>query len=112
MAEVCAEHGIRQLHVAETEKYAHVTYFFNGGREQEWEGEERHLVDSPRDVPTYDHKPEMSARAAPGTSPPTTQGGKGAPAPPPTPSSATGPRAITASASSTSPIPTWSATPA
>jgi len=56
--------GGRQLHVAETEKYAHVTYFFNGGREQEWEGEERHLVESPRDVPTYDHKPEMSARAA------------------------------------------------
>ncbi|MET0126950.1 MAG: alkaline phosphatase family protein, partial [Solirubrobacterales bacterium] len=44
--------------------YAHVTYFFNGGREQEWEGEERALVDSPRDVPTYDQKPEMSARAA------------------------------------------------
>ena len=57
-----AEAGGRQLHVAETEKYAHVTYFFNGGREQEWEGEERCLVDSPRDVPTYDHKPEMSAR--------------------------------------------------
>jgi len=56
--------GGRQLHVAETEKYAHVTYFFNGGREQEWEGEERRLVDSPRDVPTYDHKPEMSARGA------------------------------------------------
>ena len=54
----------RQLHVAETEKYAHVTYFFNGGREAEWEGEERRLVDSPRDVPTYDHKPEMSAAAA------------------------------------------------
>ena len=53
--------GARQLHVAETEKYAHVTYFFNGGREEEWEGEERCLVDSPRDVPTYDHKPEMSA---------------------------------------------------
>ena len=59
-----AEHGERQLHVAETEKYAHVTYFFNGGREAEWEGEERHLVDSPRDVPTYDERPEMSARAA------------------------------------------------
>ena len=58
-----AEHGERQLHVAETEKYAHVTYFFNGGREAEWE-EERHLVDSPRDVPTYDERPEMSARAA------------------------------------------------
>ncbi len=64
LAEVLAEHGIRQLHVAETEKYAHVTYFFNGGREEEWEGEERALVDSPRDVPTYDHKPEMSAEAA------------------------------------------------
>ena len=56
--------GKRQLHVAETEKYAHVTYFFNGGREAEWEGEERSLVPSPRDVPTYDHKPEMSARDA------------------------------------------------
>jgi 2,3-bisphosphoglycerate-independent phosphoglycerate mutase len=64
LAETIAETGGRQLHVAETEKYAHVTYFFNGGREQEWEGEERHLVDSPRDVPTYDHKPQMSARAA------------------------------------------------
>jgi 2,3-bisphosphoglycerate-independent phosphoglycerate mutase len=60
MAEVCAEHGIRQLHVAETEKYAHVTYFFNGGREDEWPGETRILVPSPRDVPSYDHKPEMS----------------------------------------------------
>jgi 2,3-bisphosphoglycerate-independent phosphoglycerate mutase len=60
MAEVCAEHGIRQLHVAETEKYAHVTYFFNGGREEEWQGETRILVPSPRDVPSYDHKPEMS----------------------------------------------------
>jgi 2,3-bisphosphoglycerate-independent phosphoglycerate mutase len=61
MAEVLAEHGIRQLHVAETEKYAHVTYFFNGGREDEWEGETRILVPSPKDVPTYDKKPEMSA---------------------------------------------------
>ena len=61
MAEVCAEHGIRQLHVAETEKYAHVTYFFNGGREDEWQGETRILVPSPRDVPSYDHKPEMCA---------------------------------------------------
>ena len=50
-----------QLHVAETEKYAHVTYFFNGGREAEWGGEARVLVPSPRDVPSYDHKPEMSA---------------------------------------------------
>jgi 2,3-bisphosphoglycerate-independent phosphoglycerate mutase len=61
MAEVLAEHGLRQLHVAETEKYAHVTYFFNGGREQEWVGETRILVPSPRDVATYDQKPEMSA---------------------------------------------------
>jgi 2,3-bisphosphoglycerate-independent phosphoglycerate mutase len=64
LAETIARAGGRQLHVAETEKYAHVTYFFNGGREQELEGEEHCLVESPRDVPTYDHKPEMSARAA------------------------------------------------
>jgi 2,3-bisphosphoglycerate-independent phosphoglycerate mutase len=61
LAEVLAEHDVRQLHVAETEKYAHVTYFFNGGRESAWEGETRVLVPSPRDVPSYDHKPEMSA---------------------------------------------------
>jgi 2,3-bisphosphoglycerate-independent phosphoglycerate mutase len=61
MAEVLAGHGLRQLHVAETEKYAHVTYFFNGGDEHEWEGETRILVPSPRDVATYDLKPEMSA---------------------------------------------------
>ena len=64
LAEVIAARGERQIHVAETEKYAHVTYFFNGGREAEWEGEERCLVDSPRDVPTYDHRPQMSAAAA------------------------------------------------
>ena len=64
LAEVISRVGDRQLHVAETEKYAHVTYFFNGGREEELEGEDRRLVDSPRDVPTYDKKPEMSARAA------------------------------------------------
>ena len=64
IAAVISEPGERQLHVAETEKYAHVTYFFNGGREAEWEGEERALVDSPRDVATYDQKPEMSAAAA------------------------------------------------
>ena len=64
IAQVIAEQGERQLHAAETEKYAHVTYFFNGGREQEWSGEERYLVDSPRDVPTYDKKPQMSAAAA------------------------------------------------
>jgi 2,3-bisphosphoglycerate-independent phosphoglycerate mutase len=61
LAAVLAEHEVRQLHVAETEKYAHVTYFFNGGREAEWGGETRILVPSPRDVPSYDHKPEMSA---------------------------------------------------
>jgi 2,3-bisphosphoglycerate-independent phosphoglycerate mutase len=64
LASTLAERGIAQLHVAETEKYAHVTYFFNGGEEDEYEGEEHHLVDSPRDVPTYDKKPEMSAAAA------------------------------------------------
>ncbi|HET8566561.1 MAG TPA: 2,3-bisphosphoglycerate-independent phosphoglycerate mutase [Solirubrobacterales bacterium] len=64
LAEVIADAGGSQLHVAETEKYAHVTYFFNGGREQELAGEEHCLVDSPRDVPTYDHKPEMSAEGA------------------------------------------------
>jgi len=61
LAEVLAANGVRQLHVAETEKYAHVTYFFNGGEEREWEGETRILVPSPRDVPSYDLKPEMSA---------------------------------------------------
>jgi 2,3-bisphosphoglycerate-independent phosphoglycerate mutase len=61
---VIAREGGRQLHVAETEKYPHVTYFFGGGEEQPEEGERRELVPSPRDVPTYDHKPEMSAREA------------------------------------------------
>jgi 2,3-bisphosphoglycerate-independent phosphoglycerate mutase len=64
LASLLAERGVDQLHVAETEKYAHVTYFFNGGEEDPYRGEERCLVDSPRDVPTYDQKPEMSARAA------------------------------------------------
>ena len=62
LAEVLSAAGARQLHVAETEKYAHVTYFFNGGVEDEWPCETRILVPSPRDVPSYDHKPEMSAR--------------------------------------------------
>ncbi len=61
---VLAQRGVRQLHVAETEKYPHVTYFFGGGEEQPYDGERRELVPSPRDVPTYDHKPEMSAREA------------------------------------------------
>ncbi len=66
LAEVLSAAGLRQLHAAETEKYAHVTYFFNGGEEAEWEGETRVLVPSPRDVPSYDHKPEMSAAAVAG----------------------------------------------
>jgi 2,3-bisphosphoglycerate-independent phosphoglycerate mutase len=61
LAEVLAANDARQLHSAETEKYAHVTYFFNGGREEAWPEEERILVPSPRDVGTYDRKPEMSA---------------------------------------------------
>ena len=61
LAQALAEQGVKQLHVAETEKYAHVTYFLNGGREEEWGGETRILVPSPREVGTYDKKPEMSA---------------------------------------------------
>ncbi len=64
LAGVLADAGASQLHVAETEKYAHVTYFFNGGEEAPHDGEERALAPSPRDVPTYDYKPEMSARQA------------------------------------------------
>jgi 2,3-bisphosphoglycerate-independent phosphoglycerate mutase len=62
LADVLSAQGVRQLHAAETEKYAHVTYFLDGGREEPFAGEERILVDSPRDVPSYDHKPEMSAQ--------------------------------------------------
>jgi 2,3-bisphosphoglycerate-independent phosphoglycerate mutase len=64
IAQVIADRGQKQLHVAETEKYPHVTYFFNGGEEHEHKGETFTLVPSPRDVPTYDHKPEMSAYEA------------------------------------------------
>ncbi|HWK29521.1 MAG TPA: 2,3-bisphosphoglycerate-independent phosphoglycerate mutase [Solirubrobacter sp.] len=64
IGEVIAARGLAQLHVAETEKYPHVTYFFNGGEEHPYAGEVRELVPSPRDVPTYDYKPEMSAREA------------------------------------------------
>ncbi len=60
LGEYISRQGLRQLHTAETEKYAHVTFFFNGGREQPYEGEERILVASPK-VATYDLKPEMSA---------------------------------------------------
>jgi 2,3-bisphosphoglycerate-independent phosphoglycerate mutase len=59
--ELLAEAGRKQLRCAETEKYAHVTYFFSGGREEPFPGEDRKLVPSPRDVATYDLKPEMSA---------------------------------------------------
>ncbi len=64
LSAVAAAHGLKQLHVAETEKYPHVTYFFGGGEEHPYAGERRELVASPRDVPTYDHKPAMSAPEA------------------------------------------------
>ncbi len=60
--EIVSQAGLKQLRCAETEKYAHVTFFFNGGREMVYPGEDRILVPSPRDVKTYDAKPEMSAR--------------------------------------------------
>ncbi|OQX20298.1 MAG: phosphoglycerate mutase (2,3-diphosphoglycerate-independent) [Desulfobulbaceae bacterium A2] len=61
LGEEVSSHGLRQLRIAETEKYAHVTYFFNGGREEPFVGEERQLINSPREVATYDLKPQMSA---------------------------------------------------
>lgn len=61
MAKVISDAGLLQLHTAETEKYAHVTFFFNGGKEEEFKGEERLLVPSPR-IASYNEKPEMSAR--------------------------------------------------
>jgi 2,3-bisphosphoglycerate-independent phosphoglycerate mutase len=60
LGEIVAEKGLKQLRIAETEKYAHVTFFFNGGQEQQYPGEDRILVPSPK-VATYDLKPEMSA---------------------------------------------------
>ena len=60
-AEVLSEAGRSQLHIAETEKYAHVTFFFNDYRDDPFEGEERKMAASPRDVSTYDQKPEMAA---------------------------------------------------
>jgi 2,3-bisphosphoglycerate-independent phosphoglycerate mutase len=60
LGEIIANAGLKQLRIAETEKYAHVTFFFNGGEETPFPGEERILVQSP-DVPTYDLQPEMSA---------------------------------------------------
>ena len=88
--------GGRQLHVAETEKYPHVTYFFGGGEEDPEPGERRELVPSPRDVPTYDHKP-ADERARGGRR--RSRGAWREDEP-------------SASGSSTSPTPTWSATPA
>jgi len=61
LGEVVSDAGLKQLRIAETEKYPHVTYFFNGGVEKQYPGEDRKIVPSPKDVPTYDHKPEMSA---------------------------------------------------
>ncbi|HYL27599.1 MAG TPA: 2,3-bisphosphoglycerate-independent phosphoglycerate mutase [Candidatus Nitrosotalea sp.] len=60
--EILSHQGLRQLRLAETEKYAHVTYFFNGGREEQFDGEERVLIPSDRSVPTYDLAPAMRAR--------------------------------------------------
>ena len=62
LGEALSARGVRQLRIAETEKYAHVTFFFNGGEERPFSLEERVLAPSPRDVATYDKKPEMSAR--------------------------------------------------
>ncbi|MEE4253870.1 MAG: 2,3-bisphosphoglycerate-independent phosphoglycerate mutase [Desulfuromusa sp.] len=61
LAEVVSKAGLKQLRIAETEKYAHVTFFFNGGVEKSWPGEDRALIPSPQDVATYDQKPSMSA---------------------------------------------------
>ena len=60
LGEVVSNLGKNQLRIAETEKYAHVTFFFNGGKEEPYENEDRILVPSPKEVPTYDLKPEMS----------------------------------------------------
>ena len=62
LAEILSERGLRQFHCSETEKYAHVTFFFNGGREEPFTGEDRFMAPSPK-VATYDLAPEMSARA-------------------------------------------------
>ena len=95
LAEGVSDAGRRQLHVAETEKYAHVTFFFNGGREEPFPGERRVLVPSPQHVATYDQAPEMSAAGV-------RDAVVAGPAPP----------ASTSCSWSTSPTPTWWATPA
>ena len=61
LAEWLSKKGLKQAHVAETEKYAHVTFFFNGGVEKQFEGEDRFMIPSPK-VPTYDEQPEMSVQ--------------------------------------------------
>lgn len=60
MGEIISKHGMKQLRIAETQKYAHVTFFYNGGEEKVYEGEDRVLIDSPK-ISTFDLKPEMSA---------------------------------------------------
>ena len=60
MGEIISKHGLKQLRIAETQKYAHVTFFFNGGEEKVYPGEDRVLIDSPK-ISTFDLKPEMSA---------------------------------------------------
>lgn len=62
LGEVIEAHHLKQIRIAETEKYPHVTFFFSGGREAPFKGERRIMIPSPKDVPTYDFKPEMSAR--------------------------------------------------
>jgi 2,3-bisphosphoglycerate-independent phosphoglycerate mutase len=62
LGETVANAGLTQMRIAETEKYPHVTYFFNGGEETAYQGEDRYIIPSPKDVATYDFKPEMSAR--------------------------------------------------
>lgn len=61
LAEWLSKKGLKQAHIAETEKYAHVTFFFNGGVEKQFENEERHLIPSPK-VATYDLQPHMSVQ--------------------------------------------------
>ncbi len=61
LGEIVAKNHLKQIRIAETEKYPHVTFFFSGGREEPFEGEKRIMLPSPKDVPTYDLKPEMSA---------------------------------------------------
>ena len=92
LADALEAAGLRQLHVAETEKYAHVTYFFDGGREEHHAGEDWELVPSRRDVPTYDLAPEMAPRASPQRF------------------AERFPRRLRVRASSTSRTPTWSGT--